>query len=255
MQLFTPEQLYGIVYKVAVFLIIIGATAVLARLLKGIFGRALTASPHIAIHTQHYVSWLVWCIGIVFALSQLGLSVEILLVVVTLIGITLIIASRDALKNLSARPFLDLYTQYKVGDTITIREFSGKVVEINLINTILMNDTNELIVIPNALFLSEIIVNKTSSRGWEISVPIMIDKKVDVVKFEDALLEACKDMRRYFMKGIKPMCATTKIDDHITEITLMVTLRNPEKKSMVVEEINTRAKRILDEMAEKNAEK
>jgi small-conductance mechanosensitive channel len=252
MQIFTPEQLYEVGYKVAVFLIIIGATAILVRILRGIFSKVHTASPHFAINIQHYVYWLVWFIGIVFALSQLGLSVDILLFVIALIGIAFIIASRDALKNLSARPFLDLYIQYKVGDNITIREFSGKVVEINPISTILVNDKNELIIIPNALFLSEIMVNKTSSKGWEISIPITIDKKVDVIEFEDAIIDVCRNMRRYFKKGIRPTCATTKINERNTEITVMVTLRNPENKGAVVEEINRRAKEILEEMAEKN---
>lgn len=254
MQVFTPEQLYAVGYKVAVFFIIIGLTAIFARILRDIFGKALAASPHVAIHTQHYVSWLVWLIGIVFALSQLGLSVDILLLVVALIGIAFIIAGRDALKNLSARPFLDLYTQYKVGDNIKIREYGGKVVEINPINTVLVNDKNELIIIPNALFLTDVIVNKTSSMGWEISVPIVIGKEIDAVEFEDAILEACRDMRRYFKKGTKPTSATTKTDERSTEITVMVTLRDPEDKGAVVEEINRRAKEILDGMAEKNAE-
>jgi small conductance mechanosensitive channel len=254
MQLLTPEQLYDLGIKVAVFLIILGATAVLVRLLRGIFSRVHTTSPQIAINIQHYVYWLVWFIGIVFALSQLGLSVDILLLIITLIGILIIIAGRDALKNLSARLFLDLYTQYKVGDKIMIQEFNGKVVEINPISTILANEKNELINIPNALFLSDIMVNKTSGRGWEITVPILIDKKVDVIEFEEALLDVCKNIRRYLKKGKQPTCATTKIDEHITEITVMVTLRNPENKAVVVEEIHKRAKEILDEMAEKNAE-
>lgn len=254
MQLFTPEQLYEIGYKVAVFLIIIAATAILARVLRGIFSRALTTSPRVAINTQHYVSWLVWFIGIVFALSQLGLSVDILLLVLTLIAIALIVGERDALKNLSARPFLDLYSQYKVGDKIRIREFCGKVVEINPLNTILINDKSELIIIPNALFLSDIMINKTSGRGWEISVPILIDKKVDVVEFEDAILKMLENLKRYFKKGIKPTCVTTKIDEHVTEITVMVTLRNPKNKGAVVEEINRKAKEILEGMAGKNTE-
>jgi small-conductance mechanosensitive channel len=254
MALFTPEQLTAFGYKVAVFLIILGATAVFARILRGILARALSASPHIAIRAQQYVFWLVWFIGTILALSQLGLSVEILLLVIALIGFALIIAGRDALKSLSARPFLDIYSQYKVGDNITIREFRGNVVEINPITTVLMNEKKELIFVPNALFLSDVMINRTSSRGWEISIPILVDKKIDVIEFEDALITMCKGMRRYFKKGIKPTCATTKIDDHNTEITVLVTLQNPRSKGKVVEEIKRKAKEILDEMSENNAE-
>jgi small-conductance mechanosensitive channel len=243
----SPE-IYSIVVRILLFFIVITVTAILAWASKFIVGRI---SPHLAVHLQKYVAWLIWAIGLIFAVVQLGLPVEFLLLFIALLGLALILAMRTPLENLLARPFLDLYTHYKVGDTVSMGKYNGKIVEINPLNTILMNENSELIVIPNSLFLKEVLVDRSPRKGWEISIPLLVDKNIDMVEFEEEILKACEGFRSYFKKGTHPTCATTQIDERSRELLLMITLKNPEDKSAVVSAIQGKAKEIMSELLEK----
>jgi len=241
-----PVQYGGVV----TFLFIITGTAVLAAISKGIVGRALRhSSPRLVIQAQQYLSWFVWFVGISFGIGQLGLELNVLLVILGVVGAGILVGMRDVLKNMFSRPFLDFYSQYRVGDEIKIRDYLGKIVEINPLNTVVLTEDEEIIMIPNSLFLQEVSINRSTRAGLEVTLPIIMDKSIDDVEFEKRILEICSKIKG-IRKRPKPVVATTKTNEKIKEITLMFTIRNPEDKGLVLNEVNERANKTLEEMKE-----
>jgi small-conductance mechanosensitive channel len=224
-------------------------TWVLARVARTIVGRAFRISlPAMSRYAQRIVSWSIWFLGILFGIAQIGMSITIALFATGLVGLALIVSLKDTFQNLFSRPFLDLYSQYKTGDDISIHGHSGKVVEINSLNTILLNEEGEMIIIPNALFMREVLINRSAHARQEVTIPFVISKEFDLVEFEKRLLAICERRKEDLKRGTQPTVATRPLDKKTNEVLLLLTLRHPEKKGELLAELNEEVKALLDEM-------
>ncbi len=249
MDLTSLEKLPLVVLKGMEFALILLLTALASKLAKGVIKRTFRSkAPGLTMYAQQYVYWFVWFIGILFGVAQLGLSVEILLLVAGLFGLGLILAVRGPLENIFARPFLDLFGSCKVGDSIQIGEYKGKVMEINPLNTVLIGRRGELIAVPNSMLLRNVLMNTSTSAGLEITIPIVLDKEIDLVEFEREVLKACEDLKKHIKRGTEPSVVTTRTTEELTELSLILVLRDPEEKGLVVSAINEAVKGLVDAM-------
>jgi small conductance mechanosensitive channel len=187
-------------------------------------------------------------IGILFALEQIGLRIEILLLLVAIIAIALVIANRETLENLASKYFADFYIPFKVGDSIAIHGYSGKVIEINPVSTILISDKEDLVSIPNSFFLKEVVVNNTPKAWKEVAIPIMISNDIPLANFESEILRSCNKFRHHLDERFPPILAVKSRDDKTTELTLTLMVKEPEKKDALVSTINSKVSEIQDQM-------
>ncbi len=246
------EQLYQFAYDVLIFVLIILLTAIIARISKKLIEKAMVAgSPYLVAHIKQYIFVLIWAIGIMLGIRQVGISTDVLILLMGLAGIGLIVSSAYGLQNFVSRSFLNLQMQYKVGDVISIKNFSGKVVEITDLNTVLLDDEGNLVAVPNVLFIKEVWIKHILS-GYEMTVPVILKKEIDTVNFEKELLSSTKDMKKYFKK--EPNIVTSEINEKMIELTLMLNLKDPEKKSIVAVEINEIINKLIAEFTEKAEE-
>ncbi len=197
---------------------------------------------------ESYLPKVIVLLGIVLAISQLGLAINVLLLFIGFIGIVLLIGFRFSLENILSRVALDFTPVYKIGDWLHIEDFFGKVIEINALYTILLSEEGEVINIPNSRFLKEIISNKSLSAVHEITIPITIPKEIDVVEFEKSLLEKCDQMHRYLRKKPQPRIVTLKITDSEEELSLIAMVKDPEYKSLVLSQLGDSVKKITDQL-------
>lgn len=251
MQILGQDQLYRLAYNIFIFILIIVITFIIVRISKTLIDRAVrSSSPYLVAHVKHYASMLLWAIGIILGIRQVGISTDILILLMGLAGIGFIVSAIYVLQNMISRSFLNLHMQYKVGDAVSIKNFSGKVIEITDLNTVLLDKEGKLIAVPNVQFLKEIWVKHTSvSEGYEITVPIVISKEIDVVNFEKELFNSIKGLQKHFKK--EPNIVTSKTNEKTIELALILNLKEPEKKSVVTAEINEIINRLTAEFAEK----
>ena len=125
-----------VVFRLAAVAAILLITYVVARLFTAILGRALKGVPLLIVdQAVKIVSVFVWVVGLLLAVNQLGLNLDVLLVLLAVAGIGLIVAARDVLNNVLSKVFIGTYIPVKAGDYISVDGFSGKVVEINHVAT------------------------------------------------------------------------------------------------------------------------
>jgi hypothetical protein len=74
----------------------------------------------------------------------------------------------------------------------------------------LLTENEELISIPNAVFLREIIVNISPHAWKEIMIPMVISKEVDLPEFESEVLKSCNKLKMYFDERFPPIIAIKK---------------------------------------------
>jgi len=251
MEFLDQEQLYIFTFNVFIFILIILLTAVIARISGTLIERALKpSSPYLAAHIRHYVFILIWAIGIILGIKQIGISTDILMLLMGLAGIGFIVSAMYVLQNLVSRSFLNIHMQYRVGDIISIKNFTGKVIEITDLNAVLLDKEGKLIAVPNVQFLKEIWIKHGSiSAGYEMTVPVVVNKEFDIVNFEKELLNSTRELNKYFKK--EPNIVTSKTDEKRNEMSLILNLKEPEKKSVVTAEINEIIDRLTAEFADK----
>ncbi len=242
-------QLYFWSFKGLLFIFVLLVTWLAGRFVRFFIGRIFKKPfPYFYASLREYGKWITWLAGFLVALATLGLSSEILLITILLLGSGLILATKDALQNLFARPFIDIYSEYKTGDWMRIGDIGGRVIEINALNTILITKAGDMAIVPNHLFLKNIMINESYQAGYELTIPIMIDKEIDEMELEKGVIKVAEGQNRYLKPGVSPSVITIKSDNNSKELALILVLKDRQDKKIVIEAINDGVKKLLDEI-------
>jgi small conductance mechanosensitive channel len=224
----------------------VALTALAARLASLLTTRILAQSPPVAAVGARRLVWIiVWLIGGTIALQLAGVSPEILLLVVALLGAAGLLSLRYALENFGAKFFSDVYIPYKIGDSIRVGDAAGKVIEINAMATVLLSAEDQLISIPNVVFLRQMIVN-TSPQAWkEVVVPVTVRSSVDLPAFESALLKSLSKLRVRLDPRFPPVLTTKARGTAGTDLVLTLMIRRPEDRDALMTEAAKRVAEVL----------
>jgi small conductance mechanosensitive channel len=226
--------------------IILGVTWLVAWIAGLVIGGLMRQSaPQVAAGARRSGVVLVWLVGVLLAVQEAGVSIEILLVVVGLFGVAAIIALRIPLENYGAKYFSDVYSPFKVGDSIRVGTFSGKVIEINPMTTVLLSEDDRLVALPNSLLLTETLVNASPQAWKELTIPISLPGNVDVAPLESEILKSLAKLRVRLDKRFPPVIATKARSPQSTDLVLTVMIRRPEERDVLLVEVN---KRVHDAM-------
>ncbi len=229
------------------FVVIVLLTVLVAWLVNGLVGRLMRQSaPQAAGAARRVAAIVVALIGGTLALQTLGISPAILLLVIGLLGVTVLVALREPLGNYGSKYFADLYTPFRVGDTIKVLGWSGKVLEVNAMSTILLSDDEQLVSVPNSAMIRDVVVN-TSPQAWkEVVVPISISGNVDLPAFESDLHKSLSKLRFRLDRRFPPVVTTKSRTPQSTDLSLILMLRRPEDRESLVVEVNKRVAETLD---------
>jgi small conductance mechanosensitive channel len=127
---------------------------------------------------------LVFFIGILFALSQLGISLGPLLAGLGIAGFIIGFAMQDTLANFASGMLILMYKPFDVGDVVEAGGVHGKVSSMSLVNTTIMTLDNQTLVVPNNLIWGSVIKNVTAQRTRRIDLVFGIAYGDDIEKAE-----------------------------------------------------------------------
>jgi small conductance mechanosensitive channel len=211
-----------------------------------IWGLMRKSNPQVTAAAQRVGFVIVWFVGIVFAIQELGVGVDALLLVLGLLGVAAIVALRQPLENFGAKYFSDLYTPFKIGDTIRVGDQAGKVIEVNAMSTILLSEDDQLIALPNSTFLRTSVVNLTPQAWKELIVPITLPGSVDLPAFESDMLKALSRLRLRLDPRYPPVFTLKARSPQSTDLVLTVMVRRPEDRDSVLSEVNLRLSETME---------
>lgn len=248
-------QLYLALEPLASFALIIVATWLVARFASLVFARVVRGSVPMSVETQaRRLAWiLIWLVGSILAIEQLPIRSDILLLVVGLLGVASILALREPLENVGAKYSSDVYsTPFKIGDSIRVRDYSGKVIQMNSMTTVLLTEGDRLVSIPNSLFMKEIVINTTPQAWKEVTIPLTVGSQIDLAAFESAALKSISKLRLHLDRRFPPVLTTRSRTPQSTELTLTVMIMRPEERDAIVTEINNRVFKVIETMGSSN---
>lgn len=226
--------------------LILLVTWALGRLAGFLLGRGIGQTmPQVSVAAGRVGAVIVWLIGGTFAIQELGVSADVLLLVILVLGIAGVVALQEPLQNMGARYFSDIYTPFKLGDTVRVGEYAGKVIEINPITTVLLSEDDTLLSVPNSMLIREVVTN-TSPQAWrEVNVPFSVGGNVDVPRFESELRKSLGKLRHRFDPRFPPVLVTRARSPLSTDLTLTVLIRRPEERDAITAEVGKRVAELV----------
>ncbi len=102
--------------------------------------------------------------GLITALSTTGLDVSALIAGLGLTGFALGFALKDVLANLLSGIMLLIYRPFHIGDYIEMGPHQGKIETIRMRDTLVRDNDERLIIIPNTKLITEVVVNYGTNR-------------------------------------------------------------------------------------------
>jgi small conductance mechanosensitive channel len=188
------EEGPNLLFKIFLFIIIVYGFRKLGDFVRTIVERALEKS-HLRISELlrrmivSIVRNTIIIIGILIALSQLGISLGPLLAGLGVIGFVVGFALQDSLSNFAAGMLILMYRPFDVGDLIEAGGVSGKVSKMNLVNTTILTLDNQTIVVPNNKIWGDVVKNVTAQTMRRIDMVFGISYTDDIEKTERVLQE------------------------------------------------------------------
>lgn len=160
-----------------------------------------------------------------------GVAVHSILTVGGIGGIATAIAARDILGNMLTGLSMQFSKPFSVGDTIKAGSIEGQVVEMGLTSTLMLNPDKYPVTVPNSLFSSQMIVNKSraSWRGIVAKVPVRLTDFEKIPQITEDIQVMLQNNPKIFMERERPYCFVSQLGPSFWEITITCNIKPMSK--------------------------
>ena len=122
----------------------------------------------------------VMIVGILIALSSIGISLTPMLAGLGVAGFIVGFALQDSLSNFAAGAMILIYRPFDVNDFIEVTDVSGLVRKMNLVSTTVVTFDNQTLVVPNRKIWGDVIKNVTSQTQRRVDLEFGIGYGDDI---------------------------------------------------------------------------
>ena len=227
-----PGTLVGALVYLALFVLL---ALVLSRLLRTTVHEVLLRRAHLDRTTMTFLQQMgivaIWVVMLILyahlipVLRSLGTA---LLTGASIASVVIGLAAQSTLGNVVAGVAITLYRPFRLGDRLQVTAPTGTEVgnvdSLSLGYTTLRTDDGRLVVLPNSVAASQVIINLSASqpRSAPLLIAIRISRATDIgAARELALRTACEAVGESAVLG----CFVTRMDD--AAVTLELRVRSP----------------------------
>jgi small conductance mechanosensitive channel len=175
------------------FIVILAIAKILSLVLGSITQRAIAMNKQCSELLQHFfvniVRKAVFLIGIIIALSMLGVNIGPLVAGIGALGFIIGFALQGTLGNFAAGLMILLHRPYDVGDVICTSGVTGIVKSMNLNTTTIKTFDNQIVVVPNGSIWGDNIINVTGSDTRRVDMVFGIGYGDDIDKAQAILAD------------------------------------------------------------------
>jgi small-conductance mechanosensitive channel len=116
------------------------------------------------------VSILNTVFGVIGFMILIGTDPREFLTSITIVAAAIAITFKDYITNMINGLIIMFSDRLSLGDHIKVQDAEGKILDITLINVILQNEDNDMVIIPNSIAFSSIIVNQSKQNIKKLSI-------------------------------------------------------------------------------------
>lgn len=153
---FAPRAVVGLF----IFLLVWFLSIVIKKTIRLIGGGILPTKREAITLIAKIIKGTLIILGVVMALSKMGINVTALVAGLGLTGFALGFALRDVLSNILSGALILIYRPFERSDRITVTGFEGTVVDIDLRYTTLQAEGKKILIPNSTLFTNSITVMK-----------------------------------------------------------------------------------------------
>lgn len=186
------ENTLSFLIKAFVFILVILVFKYLAKLASRVIERSLNsnrvkASVLLKSMLVSITSKLILILGVLVALSQLGISLAPILAGLGVVGFIVGFALQDTLGNFAAGVMILFYRPYDVGDAVEVGGVAGKVKHMSIVNTTILTFDNQTLILPNSKIWGDVIKNITAQTVRRVDMTFGIGYSDDIAHAERVL--------------------------------------------------------------------
>ncbi|XP_030540927.1 mechanosensitive ion channel protein 1, mitochondrial isoform X1 [Rhodamnia argentea] len=166
-------------------------------------------------------------IGLMALAEACGVAVQSIITVGGIGGVATAFAAKDILGNVLSGLSMQFSKPFSLGDTIKAGSIEGQVVEMGLTTTSLLNADKFPVIVPNSLFSSQVIVNK-SRAGWRAivtKIPLQSDDLEKIPLISNDIKNMLKSHPKVFLGKEIPYCFLSQVESSHVELTLGCNLK------------------------------
>jgi small conductance mechanosensitive channel len=176
----------------------------LAKLIRNFSRRVIRRLSHGAVITDLLSSFIyIICIGIVLfavlSIMQLDKAVTSILAGAGIAGLALAFAFQDIAANFMSGFLIIIRKPLRVGDIVKVQDYMGRVVAVNLRDTVLQTFQGQMVIIPNKEVFQNPIENFSLLGKRRMDLTVGVSYGEDLQKVKDVTLNAVKDI-----EGLSP---------------------------------------------------
>jgi small conductance mechanosensitive channel len=195
---YTKSEGPRLIFRLLIIVVLLVAFLYLSKLAKKGMERAMQSSKvNVSILLKDMIIAItknvVMFIGILFALSQIGISIGPLLAGLGIAGFIVGFALQDTLSNFASGMMILVYRPFDVGDIVDAGGITGKVEKMSLVNTTFKTLDNQVIVVPNNLIWQQVITNLTAQTTRRVDLTFGISYSDDIDKAKAILRDVVEN--------------------------------------------------------------
>ena len=194
LQLSLVKNVPDMIFRLLLFIIVLVIFRVLSRLARRATVAACERSgADLSILLRNILasvsSGAVMVVGVLMALSQIGISLGPMLAGLGVAGFVLGFALQDTLSNFAAGGMILIYRPYDVDDFVEVTGASGLVKKMSLVSTTITTFDNQTLVVPNSKIWGNVIKNVTAEKVRRVDLEFGIGYGDDIEHAERVLAD------------------------------------------------------------------
>ena len=219
-------------FKVSVFVLVMFFFWILASITGRVVKRAVSASKLNLSHLLQEMiisiaSRVVMILGLLMALSQVGVSLAPLLAGLGVAGFIIGFALQDTLGNFASGVMILMYRPYDIGDNVEVAGIFGQVHTMNLVSTTIHTFDNQTLIIPNNKIWGDVIKNVTAQSDRRVDMTFSISYSDDVPHAE-RVLSAILDEHEKVLSEPKPNVKLHKLGESSVDFVVRPWVRTED---------------------------
>ncbi len=164
-------------------------------------------------------------IGLIQALSALGINTAALLTSLGIAGLTIGFAAQDALSNLISGILIFWDRPFVIGDLIELEGQYGRVDKITLRSTRVVTVDGQMLAIPNSTVINSTVSSYTNFPNLRLDIDVTIAVDEDIDRTRTLMLDVVKDDFD-FLKKPEPRVVVVSLNDYNVALQLQVWLED-----------------------------
>lgn len=171
---------------------------------------------------------IIFIIGLITALSQIGVNINAILASLGVAGLTLGFAAQDALSNIISGIFIFWDKPFVIGDLIEVNDHYGRVDEITMRSTRLITVNGKMLSIPNAEILNSTVASYTNFPNLRIDIEFTVASNENLKKIRNVLFQLVENNDEYLLIP-QPEVVLNKMNDYNIELIFRVWIEDEKK--------------------------